>query len=67
MPKKYFIVKQISKEEYYKQAEAAGKPKDPKWVNASISGSMNIAPKTWLGYTEEDVLEVPLDEERSKI
>ena len=63
MPKKYFIVTQISKAEYYKKAEEAGKPEDPRFVNASISGCMNIAPKVYLGYTEEDTLEVSLEEE----
>lgn len=64
MPKKkYFKIEQITKAEYFKQADAAGKPEEPRLVNSAVSGAMNIAPKTWLGFTEDDVLEVPLEDE----
>ena len=66
MPKRYFKIVDISKAEYFKQAEAAGKPENQLAVERSVSGSMNTAPKTWLAYTEEETLEVTVGESEDK-
>lgn len=63
MPKKYYIVKQISRDEYFKQAEAAGNPDNPRLVDRSISGSWPLDKKTYLAYTEDNELTVELEDE----
>jgi hypothetical protein len=64
MPKKrFFIVKQISEKDYFEEAAKAGKTEDKRTVNRSIAGCMQLEDKVYLGYTEEDVLEVSLEEE----
>ena len=62
MPKKFFVIKQITRKEYFAMAEAGGKLELPKWVDHSVSGSMQLDDKkTYLAYTEEDSLEVSLE------
>lgn len=64
MPKKYFIVKQISKAEYIKQAEVAGNPVLATAFNNEIAaGAIKIAPKTWLGFAQKCTIEIPLEDE----
>ena len=62
MPKKYFKIEQISKAEYFKQAEAAGNPEDPHVVHFSSAGSFRLKPKTYLAYTSDTNLAVDLEE-----
>ena len=63
MAKKHFIITQITQAEYFRKCEELGKPEHPMHYKRSIAGCMNIAPKTYLAYTSEDILEVPLEDE----
>jgi len=65
MPKQYFKVTKITKQEYYKL-------KHNKLINTSagyfafserttVAESMRLDSKTWLGYTSDDKLEIELE------
>ena len=68
MNKKYFKLEQITKDEYLEIAadylkRAGGSIEDEKkWIDTSISGSLNVSRTTTIAYTEDDSLEVPLQE-----
>ncbi len=60
MPKRYFEIKEISKEAYFKKAKDYGKTENEALVRGTAGGSMQANKDTFLAYTAEDVLEVEL-------
>lgn len=63
MPKQFFIVKEIPKDEYLRLAKEAGKQERQDWLDASSAGCMQINDKEYLAYTEEEELTVVVGEE----